>query len=192
MHHRPNHVPLQTEFHNPRPFLEELAGKMVHVKLKWGLEYKGYLLSSDAYMNLQLEQCEEFIEGEGQGSLGEVLIRCAPNQWSILPADVREGRRALLHQLCGAHHARFQMLFSSCHGYWMRIVQREVMAQADALSEQLGCALSRRASSTVDACCLRKQATFTAAVGHLKTQNSTIKGTCRVQVQQRLVHSKGS
>lgn len=69
-------VPLQTEFHNPRPFLEELAGKMIFVKLKWGLEYKGYLLSSDAYMNLQLEQCEEFIDGKSQGNLGEVLIRC--------------------------------------------------------------------------------------------------------------------
>ena len=68
---------MQTEFHNPRPFLEELAGKMVFVKLKWGLEYKGYLLSSDAYMNLQLEQCEEFIDGEAHGNLGEVLIRCA-------------------------------------------------------------------------------------------------------------------
>jgi small nuclear ribonucleoprotein F len=70
---------LQTEFHNPRPFLEELAGKVVFVKLKWGLEYKGYLLSSDAYMNLQLEQCEEFIDGESQGNLGEVLIRCGPS-----------------------------------------------------------------------------------------------------------------
>lgn len=68
---------MQTEFHNPRPFLEELAGKMVYVKLKWGLEYKGYLLSSDAYMNLQLEQCEEYVDGTSQGNLGEVLIRCA-------------------------------------------------------------------------------------------------------------------
>lgn len=68
---------MQTDFHNPRPFLEELAGKMVYVRLKWGLEYKGYLLSSDAYMNLQLEQCEEFVEGKSQGNLGEVLIRYA-------------------------------------------------------------------------------------------------------------------
>lgn len=68
-------VHVQAEFHNPRPFLEELAGKMVFVKLKWGLEYKGYLLSSDAYMNLQLEQCEEYCDGKSQGNLGEVLIR---------------------------------------------------------------------------------------------------------------------
>lgn len=55
---------------------------MVFVRLKWGLEYKGYLLSSDAYMNLQLEQCEEYLDGEAQGSLGEVLIRCATfNSW---------------------------------------------------------------------------------------------------------------
>jgi small nuclear ribonucleoprotein F len=55
----------------------------VYVRLKWGLEYKGYLLSSDAYMNLQLEQCEEFIDGKSMGNLGEVLIRCAPcSSWN--------------------------------------------------------------------------------------------------------------
>ena len=26
---------------NPKPFLNELTGKMVIVKLKWGMEYKG-------------------------------------------------------------------------------------------------------------------------------------------------------
>lgn len=31
-----------------------LAGKPVIVKLKWGMEYKGYLVSTDAYMNLQV------------------------------------------------------------------------------------------------------------------------------------------
>ena len=38
---------------NPKPFLNELTGKSVYVKLKWGMEYKGYLVSTDAYMNLQ-------------------------------------------------------------------------------------------------------------------------------------------
>ena len=28
---------------NPKPFLNELTGKMVIVKLKWGMEYKGNL-----------------------------------------------------------------------------------------------------------------------------------------------------
>lgn len=65
------------------------------VKLKWGHEYKGYLVSVDGYMNLQLANTEEYIDGEVTGiciennsvlcvifidgflgNLGEVLIRC--------------------------------------------------------------------------------------------------------------------
>ena len=38
---------------NPKPFMQELTGKPVFVKLKWGLEYKGFLVSTDGYMNLQ-------------------------------------------------------------------------------------------------------------------------------------------
>ena len=41
------------------------------------MEYKGYLVSVDAYMNLQLANTEEYIEGNLAGNLGEVLIRCA-------------------------------------------------------------------------------------------------------------------
>jgi small nuclear ribonucleoprotein (snRNP)-like protein len=32
---------------NPKPFLQELTGKPIIVKLKWGMEYKGFLASSD-------------------------------------------------------------------------------------------------------------------------------------------------
>ncbi|KAF7331928.1 Sm domain-containing protein [Mycena kentingensis (nom. inval.)] len=38
---------------NPKPFLQELTGKPVFVRLKWGLEYKGFLVSTDGFMNLQ-------------------------------------------------------------------------------------------------------------------------------------------
>tara|TARA_B110001452_G_scaffold261250_2_gene259822 strand:- start:219 stop:407 length:189 start_codon:yes stop_codon:yes gene_type:complete len=48
----------------------------VIVKLKWGMEYKGYLVSVDSYMNLQLASTEEWIDGAFSGNLGEVLIRC--------------------------------------------------------------------------------------------------------------------
>lgn len=61
---------------NPKPFLQELTGKQVIVKLKWGMEYKGYLVSTDTYMNLQLASTEEYIDGQFTGQLGEVLIRC--------------------------------------------------------------------------------------------------------------------
>eukprot|EP00775_Hariotina_reticulata_P009749 gene9749-9907_t len=61
---------------NPKPFLNDLTGKTVVVKLKWGMEYRGYLVSVDAYMNLQLANTEEFVDGQSTGHLGEVLIRC--------------------------------------------------------------------------------------------------------------------
>jgi small nuclear ribonucleoprotein F len=61
---------------NPKPFLSGLTGKSVVVKLKWGMEYKGFLVSTDSYMNVQLAKAEEFIDGVLTGNLGEVLIRC--------------------------------------------------------------------------------------------------------------------
>ena len=48
---------------NPKPFLNGLTGKSVMVKLKWGHEYKGFLVATDSYMNLQLANTEEFIDG---------------------------------------------------------------------------------------------------------------------------------
>ena len=61
---------------NPKPFLNGLTGKPVIVKLKWGHECKGFLVSVDGYMNLQLDKAEEYVEGNCTGNLGEVLIRC--------------------------------------------------------------------------------------------------------------------
>ena len=61
---------------NPKPFLNDLTGKPVIAKLKWGMEYQGYLVSVDSYMNLQLASTEEWIDDQFSGNLGEVLIRC--------------------------------------------------------------------------------------------------------------------
>ena len=38
--------------------------------------FQGFLVSSDGYMNLQLANTEEFIDGAPTGNLGEVLVRC--------------------------------------------------------------------------------------------------------------------
>jgi small nuclear ribonucleoprotein F len=76
---------------NPKPFLNDLTGKNVLVKLKWGMEYEGKLLSVDSYMNVQvrfrrpparaaararrappaqLGDTKEYIDGEMAGELG--------------------------------------------------------------------------------------------------------------------------
>jgi len=82
---------------NPKPFLADLTGKTVRVKLKWGMEYQGTLVSSDAYMNLQLDGTEEFINGNCAGVLGEVLIRCN-NVMYIKAADVEEDKDGAMEE----------------------------------------------------------------------------------------------
>ncbi|AXA51416.1 small nuclear ribonucleoprotein F [Malassezia restricta] len=61
---------------NPKPFLQNQIGKKVIIRLKWGLEYKGFLVSTDNYMNFQLANTEEIQDGNSNGTLGEVFIRC--------------------------------------------------------------------------------------------------------------------
>lgn len=46
------------------------------MRLKWGMEYRGTLVSVDGYMNLQLADADEWADGRSTGALGEVLIRC--------------------------------------------------------------------------------------------------------------------
>uniref|UniRef100_A0A0N5C330 Sm protein F n=1 Tax=Strongyloides papillosus TaxID=174720 RepID=A0A0N5C330_STREA len=66
---------------NPKPFLNNLIGKNIVCRLKWGMEYRGILVSVDSYMNLQIANCEEYIDGSNAGKLGEVLIRCNNVLW---------------------------------------------------------------------------------------------------------------
>jgi small nuclear ribonucleoprotein F len=40
------------------------------------MEYRGTLVSVDGYMNLQLREADEWVDGKSTGALGEVLIRC--------------------------------------------------------------------------------------------------------------------
>lgn len=40
------------------------------------MEYSGTLVSVDSYMNVQMINTEEYINGEKAGDLGEVFIRC--------------------------------------------------------------------------------------------------------------------
>ncbi|KAK1772363.1 small nuclear ribonucleoprotein [Phialemonium atrogriseum] len=75
---------------NPRPMLQDLVNKDILVRLKWGeTEYKGRLVSIDSYMNIQLSNTEEYIDGKSTGALGQVLIRCNNVLW-IRGADQGE------------------------------------------------------------------------------------------------------
>lgn len=53
-----------------------MVGKSIIIKLKWGQEYRGRLVSMDSYLNFQLGETEEWINEECAGELGDVMIRC--------------------------------------------------------------------------------------------------------------------
>ena len=55
--------------------LNDLTGKLVLVKLKRGLEYKGTLKSIDPYMNLQLLNTEKWVHGSFRSKFVEVFVR---------------------------------------------------------------------------------------------------------------------
>lgn len=82
-------MPNTPSFPLPLPSCSPLAltniprvDKDIVVRLKWGeTEYKGRLVSVDLYMNIQLSNTEEFVNGVSSGTLGQVLIRCNNVLW---------------------------------------------------------------------------------------------------------------
>ncbi len=61
---------------SPLTCFSNSVNEPVIIRLKWGqTEYHGRLISVDSYMNIQLSNTEEFIDGESTRTLGQVLIR---------------------------------------------------------------------------------------------------------------------
>lgn len=64
-------------------FLNDLVGKRIAIKSKWGPVYVATLKSCDSFMNVRLDDCFEYSSGAKQqpggdepDALGEVLLRC--------------------------------------------------------------------------------------------------------------------
>ena len=55
--------------------MTKLTGTQVVIKLKWGMEYRGFLKSVDGYMNMQLTNAEEIIDDKPVGKIPKLLIR---------------------------------------------------------------------------------------------------------------------
>ncbi|KAJ2852785.1 U4/U6-U5 snRNP complex subunit lsm6 [Coemansia erecta] len=60
---------------SPTDFLENILGRRVFVRLNSGIDYKGVLACLDGYMNIALEQTEEYVEGELRNRYGDAFIR---------------------------------------------------------------------------------------------------------------------
>ena len=59
----------------PTMFLNQVVGRSVVVKLNNNTEYRGVLACLDGYMNIALEQTEEYRNGELQSKDGDAFIR---------------------------------------------------------------------------------------------------------------------
>ncbi len=52
-----------------------MLGRPVQVKLNTGLEYRGVLACLDGYLNIALEQTEEYDNGQLKAKYGDAFIR---------------------------------------------------------------------------------------------------------------------
>jgi hypothetical protein len=86
--------------------MQELTGKPVFVRLKWGLEYKGFLVSTDGYMNLQarllLVYCAEF------------YLLCLYYYFLARKHGGVPGRNVYRHPWRGLHSVRVLIMLIDC------------------------------------------------------------------------------
>jgi len=60
---------------SPSDFLKLVLGRPVVVKLNSGVVYKGILACLDGYMNIAMEQTEEYVNGQLKSKYGDAFIR---------------------------------------------------------------------------------------------------------------------
>ena len=60
---------------DPSDFLKQIIGRPVVVKLNSGVDYRGVLGNLDGYMNIVLEQTEEYCNGQLKNKYGDAFIR---------------------------------------------------------------------------------------------------------------------
>ncbi|CAG8814160.1 25291_t:CDS:2, partial [Gigaspora rosea] len=60
---------------SPTEFLSNVIGRPVVVKLNSGVDYRGILSCLDGYMNIALEQTEEWVNGQLKNRYGDAFIR---------------------------------------------------------------------------------------------------------------------
>ncbi|KAF8587503.1 Sm-like ribonucleoprotein [Ramaria rubella] len=60
---------------SPTDFLKGVVGKRVIVRLTSGVDYRGVLSCLDGYMNIALEQTEEYVNGNVTNRYGDCFVR---------------------------------------------------------------------------------------------------------------------
>jgi len=59
----------------PSDFLKTVLGRLVVVKLNSGVTYRGILACLDGYMNIAMEQTQEYVNGQLKSTYADTFIR---------------------------------------------------------------------------------------------------------------------
>lgn len=68
---------------SPADFLKQVIGKPVTVKLHSGVTYRGVLACLDGFMNIAMEQTEEYVDGQLKNKYGDCFIRGNNGKWDF-------------------------------------------------------------------------------------------------------------
>ena len=60
---------------SPSDFLKSVLGRPVNVRLNSGTDYRGVLACLDGYMNIAMEQTEEYVDKSLKAKYGDCFIR---------------------------------------------------------------------------------------------------------------------
>lgn len=60
---------------SPSDFLRQIIGKPVIVQLYSGVMYKGVLACLDSFLNIAMEQTEEYVDGQLKARYGDCFLR---------------------------------------------------------------------------------------------------------------------
>jgi len=71
----PPPAPPQKYTGSPTDFLKGVVGKRVIVRLTSGVDYQGILSCLDGFMNIALEQTEEYVNGAVTNRYGDAFVR---------------------------------------------------------------------------------------------------------------------
>ncbi|GAA5800896.1 hypothetical protein HPULCUR_006335 [Helicostylum pulchrum] len=77
----------KTSTRSPTDFLSTVLGQTVKVRLNSGIDYKGTLACLDGYMNIALENTEEYVDGRLNNTYGDTFIRGNNGIWAYISKD---------------------------------------------------------------------------------------------------------
>ncbi|KAG7364718.1 LSM domain containing protein [Nitzschia inconspicua] len=71
-----NAIPVAEKKRSPSDFLKSVLGRPAVVKLNSGIEYRGVLACLDGYLNIAMEQTQEYgSDGQLKATYGDCFIR---------------------------------------------------------------------------------------------------------------------